>query len=141
MDKFRKAGLSLRPEGFDVMKKASKSGAALGHLRLPVSNLAAAVKFFEALGGKQDVDRIGFAVVELLDQTRIQLTQVSKKKVTNNYLQFDFKVEDIDAAWDDYKSKGLSPSKIVRNRPGHDSFVVNGPDNSEVKINSGFNRF
>jgi len=122
------------------MKTNTQTAAILAHLRLPVKNLSAAIKFFEALGGTQDVDRPGFAVVELTDRTRVQLTETSETQLIGNYLQFDFKVENIDDAWQDYRTKGLIPSDIVRNRPGHDFFLLSGPDNCEVRINSNFNR-
>ena len=122
------------------MKNNSNSAVTLAHLRLPVSDLSKAIEFFESLGGRQDVDRHGFAVVELVDNTRVQLTQTSETKLKDNYLQFDFKVDDIDVAWDECQIKGMAPSDITRKRPGHDFFLLNGPDGCEVKINSKFVR-
>ena len=84
--------------------------------------------------------RENFVVVELRDRTRLQLTQSAEAIPIGNTLQFDFKVADIDAAWQDYQSKGLNPSEIIRRTPGHDSFILVGPDAHEVKVNSGFNR-
>ena len=117
-----------------------KSAVILAHLRLSVSDLAGAVDFFEAIGGERDTQREGFTVVELRDHTRLQLTQSKEPLPAPSPLQFDFKVEDIDAAWQAYESRGLHPSDIARRNPGHDSFVLSGPDGCEVKINSGFNR-
>lgn len=113
------------------------TGAALGHLRLGVSNLADAVSFFESLGAKQDVDRENFAVVEFGDRTRLQLTKSDQASAEAPALQFDFVVEDIDTTWSDLKAKGLTPSDIARSRV-HDNFTVAGPDGYEVKINSRF---
>ncbi|MDC0032929.1 VOC family protein [Alphaproteobacteria bacterium] len=122
------------------MATDQKASVILAHLRLSVSDLADAVDFFEAIGGKRDTQREGFTVVELRDHTRLQLTQSPEPVDAASALQFDFKVEDIDAAWQDYVVKGLKPSKIARRSPGHDSFVLAGPDGCEIKINSGFNR-
>ena len=122
------------------MSSDIKSSVILAHLRLSVSDLPGAVDFFEAIGGKRDTQREGFTVVELRDNTRLQLTQSREAVAGKSPLQFDFKVEDIDAAWQDYTAKGLKPSEIARRNPGHDSFVLTGPDGCEVKINSGFNR-
>ena len=122
------------------MSSDIKSSVILAHLRLSVSDLSGAVDFFEAIGGKRDTQREGFTVVELRDRTRLQLTQSKEAVAGKSPLQFDFKVEDIDAAWQDYTAKGLKPSEIARRNPGHDSFVLTGPDGCEVKINSGFNR-
>ncbi len=122
------------------MNDISNAAVALAHLRLSVSDLSDAVAFFEAIGARADTRRENFTVVELRDRTRLQLTQSEDAVPTGNFLQFDFKVEDIDAAWRDYQAKGLNPSEIVRRAPGHDSFVLVGPDAYEVKVNSGFNR-
>ena len=122
------------------MQNNSNSAVTLAHLRVPVSDLSKAIEFFESLGGRQDVDRHGFAVVELVDNTRVQLTQTSETKLIDNYLQFDFKVDDIDVAWDECQITGMAPSDITRKRPGHDFFLLSGPDGCEVKINSKFVR-
>lgn len=122
------------------MTTQSKSAVILAHLRLTVGDLSKAVEFFEAIGGKRDTQREGFTVVELRDRTRLQLTQSREPVRPTGPLQFDFKVDDIDAAWRDYADKGLNPSEIVRRNPGHDSFILEGPDGCEIKINSAFHR-
>ena len=115
------------------------SAVALAHLRLSVSDLSASVAFFEAIGGNVDGRRENFAVLELRDRTRLQLRQSADVVPTTGTLQFDFKVDDLDAAWREYEAEGLKPGEITRRRPGHDSFIVNGPDGCEVQINSGYN--
>ncbi len=122
------------------MTEDPKLAISLAHLRLPVTRLADAVAFFESIGARPDTRRDKFAVVELHDGTRLQLTESEEPVPSDRELQFDFKVEDIDTVWGDYQAKGLNPSEIVRRRPGHDSFVVVGPDSCEIKINSGFKR-
>ena len=122
------------------MDTPSKSSVALAHLRLSVTNLSEAVEFFEAIGARADTRREGFTVVELRDRTRLQLTQTNAKISSENFLQFDFKVDNIDEARQDFCDKGLNPSQIVRRNPGHDSFTLIGPHLCEVKINSGLNR-
>ncbi len=120
------------------MNTESNSAVALAHLRLPVSDLSEAISFFEAIGARADVRRENFAVVEFRDRTRLQLSQSGENGSAKNALQFDFKVEDIDVAWREYDAKGLNPGEITRRTPGHDSFILRGPDAWEVKINSGF---
>ena len=122
------------------MDTVSSSAIALAHLRLSVTDLAGAIDFFEAMGAVTDVRQDKFAVVELGDRTRLQLTQSATEVRAGANLQFDFRVEDIDAAWQDYDAKGLNPAEIIRRNPGHDSFLLSGPDACEVKINSGFKR-
>ena len=123
-----------------MMNTDSKSAIALAHLRLSVTDLSQAIAFFEAVGARADVRRENFAVVELRDRTRLQLIQSEGNVPAGNTLQFDFKVEDIDAAWQEYDAKGLNPAEIIRRNPGHDSFILSGPDECEVRINSGFKR-
>lgn len=120
------------------MNSDQKSGAVLAHLRLPVSDLTKAISFFEVIGAREDVRRGNFAVVEFRDRTRLQLTQSDDDIPAMTPLQFDFKVDDIDAAWGNYDAQGLKPGDIKRQTPGHDSFIVTGPDSWEVKINSGY---
>ena len=113
---------------------------SLGHLRLSVTDLSGAIAFFEALGARQDVDRDNFAVMEFSDKTRLQLTGGASNIATDAPLQFDFRVKDIDSAWQECADNGLKPAPIARQTPGHDSFIVNGPDGYEIKINSGYKR-
>jgi len=122
------------------MGSDQKPAVTLGHLRLPVTDLEGAVSFFEAIGARQDVDREGFAVVEFGDRTRLQLTRAERGVPAGTELQFDFRVSDIDAAWREFDARGLGPSAITRRNPGHDWFILNGPDGCEIKINSGFKR-
>ena len=120
------------------MNTDPNSAIALAHLRLSVTDLSGAIAFFEAIGARPDVERGNFAVVELRDRTRLQLIESEENVPTGKTLQFDFRVEDIDAAWQAYDARGLNPTEIARRNPGHDSFVLAGPDGCEVKINSGF---
>lgn len=122
------------------MNKDTGAAISLAHLRMSVSDLGLAIEFFEVLGGAVDVRQDKFAVVALGDKTRIQLTASDTKPARPNALQFDFKVEDIDAAWAAYTAKGLNASEIRRRTPGHDSFVVIAPDGAEVKINGAYKR-
>lgn len=120
------------------MDSHTDSAVALAHLLLPVSDLKEAISFFEAIGARTDVRQDEFAVVEFRDRTRLQLSQSGEAVLREHTPQFDFKVEDIDAAWRDYNAKGLAPGEITRRTPGHDSFMLKGPDAWEIKINSGF---
>ncbi len=122
------------------MTTDSEPALKLAHLRLSVSDLAEAVSFFEALGARPDTERENFRVVELSDRTRLQLIRSDRAIPAGQTLQFDFKVDDIDAAWQTFSAKGLNPEEITRRNPGHDSFILRGPDGCEVQINSGFRR-
>jgi catechol 2,3-dioxygenase-like lactoylglutathione lyase family enzyme len=120
------------------MTSDSVPALKLAHLRLSVTDLEKAVSFFEALGARPDTERENFRVVEFSDKTRLQLTQTGENIPSGMPLQFDFKVEDIDATWQKFDAKGLNPEGITRRTPGHDSFILRGPDACEIKINSGF---
>ena len=120
------------------MDTVSSSAIALAHLRLSVTDLAGAIDFFEAMGAVTDVRQDKFAVVELGARTRLQLTQSATEVRAGANLQFDFRVEDIDAAWRAYEAKGLNPGEIERHNPGHDCFILLGPDATAVKINGAY---
>ncbi len=122
------------------MNRVPDAAISLAHLRMSVTDLGAAIDFFEAMGGAADVRQDKFAVVALGDNTRIQLTASDAMPAPLSALQFDFKVDDIDAAWAAYTAKGLKPRDIQRRLPGHDSFIVIGPDGAEVKINGAYKR-
>ena len=107
---------------------------------MSVTDLSVAIDFFEAMGGQADVRQDKFAVVALGDNTRIQLTASDTRPARLSALQFDFKVEDIDAAWAAYTAKGLNPREIQRRVPGYDSFIVIAPDGAEVTINGAYKR-
>lgn len=112
----------------------TKTTVSLGHLRLEVDDVPKGIDFFEAIGAETFRRQDNFAVIAFDDGTHLHL---AKGAAAGPDVQFDLRVKDLDAAWADYKSKGLNPSDITRTT-AHDHFIVPGPENYQFKVNSPF---
>ncbi len=108
---------------------------AVGHVRLTVSNVGAAARWFEMVGLRPIVTRDELAVLELRGGTHVVVRQAEEPPAPGTRAPFDLMVDDVDATHRDYAEKGLSPSSISRGRI-HDSFEVAGPDGWAFTVNS-----
>ena len=115
-------------------KKDQRPPVAVGHVRLPVSDVAAAARWLETVGLRPIVQMEELAVLELRGGTHVVVRQ-SEKPPAGTGAPFDLMVDDIDATHRDYAEKGLSPSPIRRGRI-HDSFELAGPDGWAFTVNS-----
>jgi len=107
---------------------------AVGHVRLPCSDVAAAARWLENVGLRPIVTMADLAVLELRGGTHV-VVRKSNPPEPGAVAPFDLMVDDIDATHHDYAGKGLSPSEISRGRI-HDSFQVAGPSGWTFTINS-----
>jgi hypothetical protein len=107
---------------------------AVGHVRLPCSDVAAAARWLENVGLRPIVTMADLAVLELRGGTHV-VVRKSDPPASGSVAPFDLMVDDVDAAHRDYAGKGLSPSEISRGRI-HDSFQVAGPSGWLFTINS-----
>jgi hypothetical protein len=108
---------------------------AVGHVRLPVVDVAAAARWLETVGLRPIVEMADLAVLELRGGTHVVVRRTDPPPLPGSRAPFDLMVDDIDAAHRDYAEKGLSPSPIERGRI-HDSFSLPGPDGCVFTINS-----
>lgn len=108
---------------------------AVGHVRLPVADVAAAARWLEEVGLRPIVTMEDLAVLELRGGTHVVVRKTESPPASGTPAPFDLMVDDIDAAHRDYAGKGLSPSEIRRGRI-HDSFEVAGPGGWKFTINS-----
>jgi hypothetical protein len=108
---------------------------AVGHVRLPVNDVAGAARWLETVGLRPIVTREELAVLELRGGTHVVLRRADPPVAPGTAAPFDLMVDDVDAAHRDYAAKGLSPSEIRRGRI-HDSFEVAGPDGWAFTVNS-----
>jgi hypothetical protein len=108
---------------------------AIGHVRLPVVDVAAAARWLETVGLRPIVTRDELAVLELRGGTHVVLRQAAEPPAAGSIAPFDLMVDDVDATHRDYAEKGLSPSAISRGRI-HDSFEVAGPGGWTFTVNS-----
>ena len=107
---------------------------AVGHVRLPCADVAAAAKWLETAGLRPIVQMDGLAVLELRGGTHV-VVRKTEPPALGTIAPFDLMVDDIDAAHRDYAEKGLSPSPISRGRI-HDSFQLPGPSGWIFTVNS-----
>ncbi len=108
---------------------------AVGHVRLPCHDVAAAARWLETVGLRPIVTMDGLAVLELRGGTHVVVRKSEQPVEPGTTAPFDLMVDDVDASHRDYTEKGLSPSPITRGRI-HDSFTMPGPDGWSFIVNS-----
>lgn len=107
---------------------------AVGHVRLPCSDVAEAARWLENVGLRPIVTMADLAVLELRGGTHV-VVRKAEPPAPGAAAPFDLMVDDVDAAHRDYAEKGLSPTPLQRGRI-HDSFQVAGPSGWLFTINS-----
>jgi hypothetical protein len=107
---------------------------AVGHVRLPCSEVAEAARWLENVGLRPIVTMAELAVLELRGGTHV-VVRKAEPPALGTAAPFDLMVDDVDATHRDYAEKGLSPTPIQRGRI-HDSFTVAGPSGWLFTINS-----
>src|SRR5215469_7634236 len=90
-----------------------KPPVAVGHVRLPATDVAAAARWLET----------------------VVFRRPEQPPVVGTTAPFDLMVDDIEAARRDYAAKGLGPSEISRGRI-HDSFHLVGRDGHHFTVTS-----
>jgi len=108
---------------------------AVGHVRLPASDVAAAARWLETVGLRPIFQDTDLAVLEFRGGTHVVVRRPEQPPVIGTAAPFDLMVDDIEAARRDYAAKGLGPSEISRGRI-HDSFHLVGPDGHDFTVTS-----
>jgi len=108
---------------------------AVGHVRLPTSNVANAARWLVSVGLRPIFEDTEIAVLEFRGGTHVVVRKTEEAPEAGAAAPFDLMVDDIEAARHDYLAKGLEPSDISRGRI-HDSFHVIGPDEYDFTVNS-----
>ena len=112
-----------------------RPGVAIGHIGPhPVTDLDAAVRFFETIGTRTVAVMPAMAILELRGGTHLIVRRVDRVE-SGATASFDLMVDDIDTAHADMGSAGLAPSAVERGGI-HSSFVVFDPDGTAVTITS-----
>ena len=106
---------------------------AVGHVRLPTTDVAAAKGWLEAVGLRPIFADADLAVLELRGGTHVVVRRAEPPLLRGSAAPFDLMVDDIEAARRDYAKKGLGPSEISTGRI-HDSFHLSGPDGYDFTI-------
>src|SRR5947209_18536933 len=108
---------------------------AVGHVRLPTTDVAAAERWLPSDGLRPIFADDGLAVLELRGGTHVVVRKAEQPPATGSGAPFDLMVDDIEAARRDYAAKGLGPSEISTDR-NHDSFHLTGPDGYDFTVTS-----
>ncbi len=109
---------------------------AVGHVRLPVNDVAEGARWLENMGLRPIVTMAELAVLELRGGTHVVVRKSEQPITPGATAPFDLMVDDdADTAHRDYASKGLSPSEITCGRI-HDLFTVPGPSGWAFTVNS-----
>ena len=112
-----------------------KPPVAVGHVRLPATDVAAAARWLETVGLRPIFQDTDLAVLEFRGGTHVVVRRPERPPVAGTAAPFDLMVDDIEAARRDYAAKGLRPSEIGRGRI-HDSFHLVGPDGHDFTVTS-----
>ena len=108
---------------------------AVGHVRLPATDVAAAGRWLESVGLRPIFADAHLAVLELRGGTHVVVRKAEQPPTSGSAAPFDLMVDDIEATRSDYAAKGLGPSEISRGRI-HDSFHLSGPDGYDFTVTS-----
>jgi hypothetical protein len=108
---------------------------AVGHVRLPVTDVATAERWLQSVGLRPIFADDSLAVLELRGGTHVVVRKTDQAPRTGSAAPFDLMVDDIEAARRDYVTKGLGPSDISKGRI-HDSFHLTGPNGYDFTITS-----
>ena len=112
-----------------------KPPVAVGHVRLPATDVAAAARWLETVGLRPIFQDADLAVLEFRGGTHVVVRRPEQPPVAGTTAPFDLMVDDIEAARRDYAAKALGPSEISRGRI-HDSFHLVGPDGHDFTVTS-----
>ena len=108
---------------------------AVGHMRMEVSDVRDAYRFFVRHGMREILERDDFAILELRGGTHLILNRTEESIPEGQRTPFDLMVDDVDSVHQRFVEDGIEATPIERGRI-HDSFSVKGPSGYSIPINS-----
>jgi hypothetical protein len=106
---------------------------AVGHVRLPATDVAAAERWLEAIGLRPVFADAELAVLEFRGGTHVVVRKAEQPPTRGSAAPFDLMVDDLEAVRSDCAARGLAPSDISKGRI-HDSFHLSGPDGYDFTV-------
>lgn len=104
----------------------------VGHVVARAPDVTAACGFWQTVGMRLVFQREDFAVLELRGGTHLVIVGGDAEE---NEIPFDIMVDDLQAAWDQFKEAGLNPTPVTEGSI-HSSFTVTDPAGRAVTVNS-----
>jgi catechol 2,3-dioxygenase-like lactoylglutathione lyase family enzyme len=108
---------------------------AIGHVSIAVRDVAAAARWFAALGLREIAEGDDYAVLELRGGTHLVVERAARRIEPGREAPFDLMYDDIEEARRHCRRLGLKASPL-RATTIHRSFTVAGPEGYRVTINS-----
>ena len=112
-----------------------RPSVAIGHIRLPVGDVASATPFLETLGLRWVHQGEAFAVLELRGGTHVIASQADGAVAPGTAAPFDLMVDDVQATRASYVKKGIAVSEI-KSGSIHNTFEVSGPEGYVIRVTS-----
>src|SRR5687767_15613085 len=104
----------------DTAEEQTPPAIAIGHVTLRVSDVGLAADFYETLGLRPILNREELAILELRGGTHLLLFQAKGKPKAGPVRDFDFMVEDIEAAHAAMEGAGVRGTAICEDHlAGH----------------------
>ena len=121
---------------FELSKdNATRPPVAVGHVSIPVGDIAHAGAWFVKLGLRAIAEGDEVAVLELRGGTHLVAYPATEPVQPGTPAPFDLMVDDVDAAHAYYAGLGLNPSDIEASR-FHRYFQIDGPDGYRITVTS-----
>ena len=115
--------------------RAPRPPVAIGHVSIAVRDVAAAARWFAALGLREIAEGVDYAVLELRGGTHLVVERAARRIKPGNDAPFDLMYDDIDKAHNRCRRLGFKASRM-RATAIHRSFTVAGPEGYRVTITS-----
>jgi catechol 2,3-dioxygenase-like lactoylglutathione lyase family enzyme len=124
-----------RPRLRDIAEEQVPPPIAIGHVTLSVTDVGLAADFYQVLGLRPILKREELAILELRGGTHLVLFRAAGKPKAGPVREFDFMVEDIEAAHAAMGGAGVKGTAIDEDHTaGHLWFEVTDPDGYVLRI-------
>ena len=105
----------------------------VGHVSLRTAAMEESEAFMERIGMRKVTRGDNIAILELRGGTHLALVRDAEAEPAE--AGFDLMVEDVDAAWSQFRDLGVRVTAIERGRI-HDAFVITEPGGNTIVVNS-----
>ena len=119
----------------DALAEDERPVFAIGHVRLPVEDVAATHDFFARHGLRSILSKPDMAILELRGGTHLILNRAEQPIEDGAKAPFDLMVDDVDQVWQRFSDDGVHTTEIERGNI-HDLFHITAPSGYWIRISS-----